>query len=280
MNIRFIQTDELKGEKFAFRKLTCADIPDASGCQSILFNGFIFGFCSKGNINLRINNQEYQANHNELFTVLPKHTLTLYNPTDNVEIDLLLITFELTHQLPVIPNLELLKKAGNQPCIRLTTEKREEIVNLYTIIQHYTSEDNLYQSIRNTLICSLILIITSQFDILSKTDIAPQTRQDKLSREFFKLLFQYARYGKDAGSYADKLCISAKYLSAIIKRASGYPVQDWINEATLAEAKRYLRTTTLTVEEIAGKLHFTNASSFIRFFKRHTTNTPLEYRKQ
>ena len=37
MNIRFIQTDELKGEKFAFRKLTCADIPDASGCQSILF---------------------------------------------------------------------------------------------------------------------------------------------------------------------------------------------------------------------------------------------------
>lgn len=282
MNIRFIQqTDELKGKNFIFRKLTFTDIPDASDKESLFFNGFIIGFCANGRITIRINTKEQTISDGVLFVVLPKHTLTLFTPTSDVQIYLLFVTFELVQQLPVIPDLNLLRKADRQPFIRLDVEKQEELISLYSIIQHYMSDNNFHQSVRHTLICSFLLIITSQFDIMEEPDtVSSQTRQDELSRDFFKLLFQYAHSGKNASFYADQLCISTKYLSAVIKRTSGFPVQEWINEVTLAEAKRYLRTSTLSVAEIARKLHFTNASSFIRFFRKHMASTPLEYRKK
>lgn len=56
-------------------------------------------------------------------------------------------------------------------------------------------------------------------------------------------------------------------------------MQDWINEFLQSEAKRYLHITNLNIQQIAEKMHFTNASSFIRLFKKQTQITPSEYRK-
>ena len=40
-----------------------------------------------------------------------------------------------------------------------------------------------------------------------------------------------------------------------------------------------LLQTELTISEIAAKLHFNDNSYFCRFFKRHTGESPQEFRK-
>ena len=73
---------------------------------------------------------------------------------------------------------------------------------------------------------------------------------------------------------------AAKRLSAAVKETSGHTALEWLNEAALVEAKRCLRTTDLTVLQISEALHFSTASSFVRFFRQHAGCTPLEYRRR
>jgi transcriptional regulator GlxA family with amidase domain len=45
-----------------------------------------------------------------------------------------------------------------------------------------------------------------------------------------------------------------------------------------AEAKNLLRTTDLSVQQIAHEMNFANASFFGQFFRKHAGITPLNYR--
>jgi AraC-like DNA-binding protein len=78
--------------------------------------------------------------------------------------------------------------------------------------------------------------------------------------------------------YADKLCLTPKYLSTLIKQASGRSAPDWIDDFVILEAKNLLKYTGLAIKEIVYKLHFPNQSVFFKFFKAHTGLTPSEYR--
>ena len=76
----------------------------------------------------------------------------------------------------------------------------------------------------------------------------------------------------------DKLCLTPKYLSKLIKQASGRSAPDWIDDFVILEAKNLLKYTDLAIKEIVYKLHFPNQSVFFKFFKAHTGLTPSEYR--
>ena len=67
-------------------------------------------------------------------------------------------------------------------------------------------------------------------------------------------------------------------MTTAVKSVTGRSVQNWIMAMVLIYAKRYLKTTALTIQQITDKLCFQTTSSFIRFFKQNTGLTPLEYR--
>ena len=56
-------------------------------------------------------------------------------------------------------------------------------------------------------------------------------------------------------------------------------VIDYINQHLLMEASYLLRTTSLSVSQIADRLHFADTPSFSRFFSRKKGITPKDYRK-
>lgn len=79
--------------------------------------------------------------------------------------------------------------------------------------------------------------------------------------------------------YADKLCITPNYLNKIVKQSLGITAKSYIHQKLFAEAKRLLSYTILNVNEIAAWLHFDSASHFVRFFRKHSDRTPLQYRQ-
>lgn len=54
----------------------------------------------------------------------------------------------------------------------------------------------------------------------------------------------------------------------------------WVYDVVVLAAKRYLKTTSLTIQQVSEALNFSTPSSFVRFFRQHTGYTPLEYRHQ
>ena len=99
------------------------------------------------------------------------------------------------------------------------------------------------------------------------------------------LLYRYTNLIKshymawhDVCSYANALHLSPKYFSATIRRISGKSASEWINEYLVFQAIDLIRTTDLSMKEIAFQLGFPSSASFGNFFKRITGKSPGIYR--
>ena len=106
----------------------------------------------------------------------------------------------------------------------------------------------------------------------------PPLRSTEITVKFKQMLPKFVRRQKKPSFYANELCISEVYLNEVVKKTTGMTPSGWINVAILLEAKRMIRSTTLTVKEIAHNLGFEDHAYFSRLFKKNTNMTPLEFR--
>lgn len=103
-------------------------------------------------------------------------------------------------------------------------------------------------------------------------------RQEKLCKQFLALLKEECCREHSCTYYADRLCVTPKYLTTVVKQVSGKSVSKWIDCYLLEQIKFLLKTTNLAASEIADKLNFSNASFFGRYVKKHTGEPPLKLR--
>jgi AraC-like DNA-binding protein len=78
--------------------------------------------------------------------------------------------------------------------------------------------------------------------------------------------------------YADKMHLSPKYLSAVVKKVSGQTPSNWIDGLVIMEAKNLLKYSEMNIQEIAYQMNFPNQSFFGKYFKQRTGMTPSTYR--
>lgn len=79
--------------------------------------------------------------------------------------------------------------------------------------------------------------------------------------------------------YAQKLAVTPTHLNRIVRRLTGGPVTRLINERVVEEARRDLVFTSMTVQQIAYELGFSDPAYFNRFFSRQIGTTPQAYRR-
>lgn len=115
---------------------------------------------------------------------------------------------------------------------------------------------------------------------VSQTDSAhlELSRSQLIFQRFMDALGRKESLPRTVRAYAEELCISPNYLSAIVKQQSGRSVMDWLNAHAVLRAQVLLRHTDQPIFEIADRLDFQSATFFSRFFKRETGITPKEYR--
>lgn len=106
------------------------------------------------------------------------------------------------------------------------------------------------------------------------------SHQEEIFNRFLNLVNKYAIRERRVSFYADRLYLTSRYLSTLIRQASHRTVMDWINEAIVQEAKLLLHHSDKLVYQIAGELNFPNTSFFCKYFRRMTGKTPLEYRSE
>lgn len=94
---------------------------------------------------------------------------------------------------------------------------------------------------------------------------------------FMNLLIKHHQHQRMVQFYADKLCITPKYLSTVVKEYSGKSPSDWISEYVIAEAKSLLHYSQLSPQDVAYRLNFPTQASFSKFFKQKTGSSPRKY---
>jgi AraC-like DNA-binding protein len=110
-----------------------------------------------------------------------------------------------------------------------------------------------------------------------KQEILP-TKQNECVERFLELAEKHYKAERQVGFYAEKLHITPKYLSQIIKTNTGKSANDWIDDYVMLEAKALLKSSKLTIQQISDELNFADQSIFGKYFKRVTGMSPREYK--
>lgn len=87
----------------------------------------------------------------------------------------------------------------------------------------------------------------------------------------------YERF--DAESFCERHHISLSTLRRLVRKSSGYPLNEHMHRLKIAEAKNRLLNTSDSVKEIADLLGYSDVFYFSRLFKKFTGVSPREYRK-
>jgi AraC-like DNA-binding protein len=97
--------------------------------------------------------------------------------------------------------------------------------------------------------------------------------------QFTQLVETGCFQNRNVTHYAQKLCITSGHLNGLIKAHFGISAKRYILDKTILEAKRLLLYSEMSIDEIAGHLHYENTSYFARLFRKYTDVTPLNFRK-
>lgn len=256
----------------------------------VRFDGFIIFFLKKGHFTIDVNLNSYELRENSLMIQVPGNIIkvTKFNEErlGDAEMIFVLISKEFMSGI----RFDFLKvfqdsmRLLDNPCITLD-EFQIALANDYfnlarkIISAPFTNK----REIIGSLLTSLTYLSTDVWkqkidEARKKTDSQRNARLNQVFERFIALVNEYHCSERGMAFYADKLCLTPKYLSKLIKQASGRSAPDWIDEFVILEAKNLLKYTNMAIKEIVFQLHFPNQSVFYKFFKAHTGMTPSEYR--
>lgn len=106
------------------------------------------------------------------------------------------------------------------------------------------------------------------------------SRQEEIFTKFTELLERHHKKEREIAFYADKMCMTSKHLSQVIKDYTGKTALGLIEEYVISEAKSMLLSTTMSIQQISDELNFPSQSVFGKYFKRVTGISPSEYRNR
>ena len=106
----------------------------------------------------------------------------------------------------------------------------------------------------------------------------PGARNRTATMQFLKLVAEHHHTERTVLFYADKMCLTPKYLSKLVKSATGRSAPEWIDSYVILEIKNMLKYSDMPIKEIAARMNFSNQSVFHKYFRAHTGMTPAQYR--
>jgi len=85
---------------------------------------------------------------------------------------------------------------------------------------------------------------------------------------------------RQVSKYASRLNVTEKRLNAATTKVLGRTPKGLIDERVMLESKRLLAHTWLSVKEIGYELGFDEPTNFIKYFRKHSGKTPVEFREE
>ena len=127
----------------------------------------------------------------------------------------------------------------------------------------------------------LIQVQRRRNELENQSDVSTLLANDKRMQliKFVNLIDENYNKGLSISEYAQLMNISSRTLSDLVNASLNKTPSQMIQERIIIEAQRLLLHSELNVNQIAFRLGFDDPSYFVRYFKKHSSTTPLEFRK-
>lgn len=237
-------------------------------------NFLLFVLFEKGKGLHTIDFKEYKLEDKQVHLLFPKqlHTWKLDKITEGYQLMIDKEFFEKNS----ITFTDIFAYYQQLPVITLSDKIFQLLHNEFKEIKNELRSDTCFSNIIQARIQVIISIIIKEINLLISN--SPLFCKNFHAIKFQSLLDDFFQQEKSVQFYADQLNISVSYLTKICKKHLNYSPTELIMQRTILEAKRLLKSTNLSIKEIAYELGFVDSPYFSNFFKKHTGITPSQFR--
>lgn len=245
---------------------------------------YTFTIVLEGWLKIVYNGQNITLHPDDIYMYSPGLPITIVEASDDYHGICLLADEHVTIDSPTVHDLVHIAYAPvvqlHQPKQTLRHDDAVKLTEKMLEIRNYLNSDHIYKSkILQMLYAVFLLDLQNAQDNAMPQRSVPH-RVEEIFIGFQRLLPLHFAEHHDIGFYASQLNISPVYLSRVVRQVTGRTVVDYVNQFLVMEASFLLRTTTLSITQIADRLHFADAASFSKFFLRNNGVRPKDYRKQ
>lgn len=168
----------------------------------------------------------------------------------------------------------------NKPTVQVVAKEQEYFVTLTErIFQEFNRKGN---SVNNEIIQTLLNLLLLNSERIKQDELIKSSNLDYSNIFFnFKNLVE-TQYSKtrNATYFANKLQISYKHLNNICKQFINKTAKQFIDDFVILEAKRCLLASEMSVKEITEHTGFDEPTNFVKYFKKHTKLSPVQFRNK
>ena len=239
--------------------------------------------CKKGTFDFAVEGKRCQANEGETVFIPQDKKFRVVKQSKDMEVYILIYHIDQIkdHLGPKVTSMNIYTKLYPPHLYVFPTGKEDNLIKYITLIESTMSEntDAFIKYEQKLLLISLTFKLCSIFQKKMLYINEESARRAEVFLQLIQLIDKYHKSERGVEFYADKLCLSAKYLSKVSKAVSGYPVQELVFKAIIRTIKMYLNVTNMTAKQISEEMHFQNPSSFGTFFRTHVGTSPQKYRE-
>ena len=161
----------------------------------------------------------------------------------------------------------------------VSVEDQQTARNILDTLWHLVHQKDYHRPTASSLVAALMHHYDQLFHRQTDQLATTRSREQTIFDRFIQLVNQHCRQQHQISYYADRMCLTERYLGTVIRQTSGTTAKEWIDRALITQAKVLLRHSDKSVVQISEDLNFPNPAFFSKYFKRLTAMTPLEYRE-
>lgn len=243
-----------------------------------IINDYRFGIITRGEGYVNFNLQDRDVSAGTLVYLGPG---TIINPI-RISSDLEIFGVALSSQFPMPFGQDQMPSAfiGEMRDFQLPVSEADMTTarQILECLWHLVHQSDYHRPTATALVAALMHHYNQLYRQQVDQRMATRSREQTIFDRFLQLVNQHCNEHHQLAYYADRLCLTQRYLGTVVRQTSGATAKEWIDRALLTRIQIALRHTDKSAAQIADEFHFANPAFFAKFFRRLTGMTPKSYR--
>lgn len=267
-------------------KLLCTETNASKTFRTNATQGFVaaytFTLVTEGWLTCIYNGKMLTLQADDIYFYSPGLPVNVVSASENYRALCLMADENMTIEMPTVRDLVNIAYRPivqlHEPRLALPHATAQHLASRMREIITYLHSNHTYKERVLSMLYAVFLLDVQ--DTLHQNITHRQTppRVEEIFIGFISLLPKHFAEHHDIAFYADSLHITPVYLSRVVRQVTGRTVVDYINQMLLMEASFLLRTSPMSIAQIADRLHFADAATFSKFFSRLKGLSPRQYR--
>ena len=238
--------------------------------------------CVRGTMRIRVNLKEMVVEANDILLVAPGSIIDMVVCEGDCRMAVMHIDNAKIARQPTLKIMLQFRSVIKYECFitHFSQPAMEQMVNGYKLLSNIVNDNDLRYKDEALEGCFQMMISYWMSEIVKQDEKEAKikiSRNEQIFKSFLKLVQKNYMTNREVAFYADKLCITPKYLGVVVSQVSHRRPLDWIRDYVILDAKAMLLSREYSIQQISQMLNFPNPSFFSKYFREAVGYSPSKY---